>query len=68
MFLAMSLQSSGMGRIERGCDVGRKGADALKQVREEEGDSVANVPGTVPSSDAQDVLEKTNMNLILVSL
>ena len=68
MFSAMSLQSSGMGRIEWGCDVGRKGANALNQVREEEGDSLADFPGTVPSSDALDVLEKTNMNLILLSL
>lgn len=68
MFSAMSLQSSGMWRIEWSYDVGGKWADALNQVRKEEGDSLADFPGIVPSSDVQDILEKTNMNLNLISL
>lgn len=68
MFSAMSLQSSGMWRIEWSYDAGGKWADALNQVRKEEGDSLADFPGTVPSSDVQDILEETNMNLNLISL
>lgn len=48
--------------------LGEKWADALNQVRKEEGDSLADFPGTVPSSDVQDILEETNMNLNLISL